>query len=198
MILASTHVGAQDPSRAVDRATQSRSLPGDRIYIHILREPLLSDTVTVNERGEAAFPKLGIVNVGSVSIGALNDTLRRRYAEYLRTPELEIVVLRRIIVNGEVSKPNVYLVDVSSTVADVIARAGGFTENANRNKIRLIRNGEARKIEGWDKGGAVASELMSGDEIVVGRRHWLSINALPAVSTLAVVGSLILALQAQR
>ena len=39
---------------------------------------------------------------------------------------------------------------------------------------------------------------MSGDEVVVGRRHWLAINALPAVSTLAVVGSLILAIQAQK
>lgn len=180
---------------AVARAANARPLPGDRIFLHILREPLLSDTVTVSERGEAAFPKLGVLPVTSWSIAQLNDTLRARYTEYLRTPELEVVVLRKVVVNGEVMKPDVYLVDVSATLSDAIARAGGFTPSANRNDIRVIREGTTRRVSGWERGSTADLDLRSGDEIVVGRRAWLVLNVLPAISTVALITSILIALR---
>jgi protein involved in polysaccharide export with SLBB domain len=190
---ASANAG-QGPSQAqaVERASTSKPTPGDKIYLHILREPLLSDTVTVDERGQAAFPKVGAMNVGAMSVGELSDSLRHRYAEFLRTPELEIVVLRRVIVNGEVRQPNVYLLPVSSTVADLIARAGGFTEAAKRNEIHLMRSGMRREIVGWDMGGALGTELVSGDQLIVGRRSWLALNVFPAVSTVMLLASIII------
>ena len=184
---------AQGQADALQRAAQAHPMPGDRIFLHILREPLLSDTVTVNERGDAAFPKLGTIRVGALSIAALNDSLRARYAEFLRTPELEIVVLRRVIVNGEVTKPNVYLVPLSSTVSDLIAMAGGFTEAAKRSRIHVVRGGERQQIEKWDGGTAVATELLSGDVLIVGRKNWLALNALSAVSTIVLLASIIIA-----
>ena len=170
----------------------TKAQPGDKIYVHILREPLLSDTVTVDDRGQAAFPKLGLVDVTSLSVRELNDSLRARYAEFLRTPELEIIVLRRVIVNGEVRSPNVYLVNVSSSVADVIARAGGLTDAAKRKTVHLVRDGERVAIQNWDKGAASNLELRSGDQIIVSRRSWFSLNALPAVSTAALLYSIIM------
>jgi len=186
---------AQSGDGTVARASRAKPLPGDRIFVHILREPLMSDTVTVSERGDAAFPKLGVLPVSSWSIVQLSDTLRSRYAEYLRTPELEILVLRRVVVDGEIAKPNVYLVDVSATVSDVIARAGGFTPSANRNSIRLVRGDSTRRIRGGDLGRTMNYELQSGDQVIVGRRNWLTLNALPAVSTLAVMASVLIALR---
>src|SRR5688572_25973162 len=76
--------------------------PGDRVVLNFLRDRELSGTVEVSERGEAAFPKLGLMRVTHMRIGELQDTLRARYAEYLRAPEIEISVLRRVVVNGEV------------------------------------------------------------------------------------------------
>lgn len=154
----------------------------------------MSDTVTINDRGEAAFPKLGVIQVSGMSISALQDTLRARYAAYLRMPELETIVLRRVVVAGEVKQPNVFEVDVASTVADLIARAGGFTENSRRDRISLVRGGRSTPVHAWDAGGAGGLELQSGDEIVVGRRSWWAINALSVLSTAAILGSVAVAL----
>lgn len=192
MLCAAGSSGAQDRTDAVTRAAQARPLPGDRIFVHILRERLLSDTVTVDDRGRAAFPKLGVIDVSSMSVAQLGDSLRTRYAEYLRTPELEIVVLRRVAVHGEVQRPGVYLVEVSTTLPDIIARAGGFTEAAKRSSIRLARDGEVRDLE-WGSASLTAAELHSGDQVVVGRRSWLSLNALSVVSSVALIGSIVVA-----
>ena len=191
-LLTTAPTRASGQGSAAQRAAQTHLQAGDRIWVHFQREPTLSDTAIVNERGEAAFPKLGILPVGALTIAALEDTLRTRYAVYLRNPELQVLVLRRVVVNGEVRVPNVYMMDVSSTVADAIARAGGFTDNANRGRINLVRDGKADRVESWDRGGARALELQSGDEIVVGRRSWWVINALPALSTATIVASLII------
>ncbi|TMG78971.1 MAG: hypothetical protein E6H78_20810, partial [Betaproteobacteria bacterium] len=81
-------LGAQESvESAARRGMQGRVRPGDRIALHFLRERELSESLTVNERGEAAFPKLGVIRVDSMTIAQLQDTLRARYAEYMRMPE---------------------------------------------------------------------------------------------------------------
>jgi len=181
---------------AAKRASAMRVRAGDQVALHFLREPQLSGAVTVNERGDAAFPKLGILRVDSMTISALQDTLRSKYAEYLRSPELEVSVLRRVVVNGEVRIPNVYMVDVTSTVRDVIARAGGVLETGNRNNVAVIRNGQRIKVPDWDKGEGL-TDLQSGDQIVVGRKNWLVLNALPAISTAVLLGSFVFTIARQ-
>jgi len=175
---------------AAKRVSAMRVRSGDQVALHFLREPQLSGAVTVNERGDADFPKLGTLRVDSMTIGQLQDTLRVRYSEYLRSPELEVLVLRRVVVNGEVRIPNVYMVDASSTVRDVIAKAGGVTENGNRNNVVVVRGSERIKAKGWDMGIGLA-DLESGDQVIVGRKNWLVINALPAISTAVLLGSFV-------
>src|SRR5687768_4276932 len=126
---------------AAQRAALTRARPGDQIALNFFRDRELNANVNVNERGEAAFPKIGVLQVSQMTIAQLQDTLRARYGEFLRLPELEVAVLRRVVVNGEVRVPNVYMVDGASTVRDVIARAGGVIETGNRNNVSIIRNG---------------------------------------------------------
>ena len=172
--------GAQDAS---ERVTQSRVSTGDVIILHFLRERTLSDSVVVDARGNAVFPKLGVINVARFTIGELQDSLLGRYAEYLRQPEMQVMVLRRVVVNGEVRMPGVYHIDASSTVRDVIARAGGPTEAANRKNVKIIRDGQQISARGWDQDVTNAMDLRSGDQLIVGRKNWLVINAFPAIST---------------
>jgi protein involved in polysaccharide export with SLBB domain len=126
-----------EPAR---RAATLRVQPGDRIALIVLRERELTDTVMVNERGEAAFAKLGMLRVDSLTMTQLQDTLRTLYGQFLRNPAIEISVLRRVAVNGEVRYPNVYMVDVSTTLRDVIAKAGGVTDNGNKKKVDIVRD----------------------------------------------------------
>lgn len=183
---------AQDAvADAAMRAASARLRPGDRIELQFRRDRELNSSVMVNERGEAVFPKLGAINVSNVTIGGLQDTLKVRYSEFLRTPEMDVSVLRRVTVNGEVRIPNVYMVDVTSTVRDAIARAGGLIETSNKNKVFVIRGSERTQVKGWETSQGAETDLQSGDQIIVGRKSWLTLNALPVISTSVIVIGLI-------
>lgn len=183
---------ARGTSEAATRSASAFVRAGDHVVLQFLREPQLNAEIVVNERGEAAFPKLGMVPVTHLSIAALRDTLRVRYSEYLRSPEIQVAILRRIVVNGEVRLPNVYMIDLSSTVRDAIARAGGLTEMGNRKNVFIVRNGERIKVRNWEVEASVAGDLQSGDQLVVGRKNWLSVNFLPVVSTAVLVTSFVI------
>ena len=180
------HVGA------AARASDTYLRPGDIIALHFPRERQLSDSIIVDERGQAAFPKLGVLDVSKLTIGALLDTLRTRYSEYFRVPEFQIATLRRVTVNGEVRVPNVYLVDAASTVRDVIARAGGILETGNKGNVAIVRDGQRIPVSGWDHETGPAFDLRSGDLIAVGRKNWIVLNAFSAISTAVLVTSFVI------
>jgi protein involved in polysaccharide export with SLBB domain len=184
-VIAAGSAFAQASVETAERVAQNQVRTGDVIILHFLRERQLSDSVIVDVRGDAVFPKLGAMNVSRFTIGDLQDTLVARYAVYLRQPELQVMVMRRVVVNGEVRMPGVYHIDAASGVRDVIARAGGTTEAANRKKVHVIREGQRISVRGWDYEGLTAAmDLRSGDQLVVGRKNWLTLNAFPAISTL--------------
>jgi protein involved in polysaccharide export with SLBB domain len=185
---------AQDGiDEATRRASSARVRPGDRIGLNFLRERQMSESLFVDERGEAAFPKIGILKVSNMTIAELQDTLRARYSEFLRLPEFQVAVLRRIVVNGEVRIPNVYLMDVaSSTVRDAIARAGGITEMGSQSKVSVVRDGQRIPMKNWERDWGPVSDLQSGDQVLVGRKSWIVMNALSVISTAVLVTSFII------
>ena len=186
---------AQDSSTAAAmRAGDARVQPGDRVAVKVYREPGLSDDVMVNERGDITLAKIGTVHAASFRIRALEDTLRGRYAAYLRNPDISITVLRRIVVNGEVRRPDIYFVDLSSTLRDVIARAGGITEIGNPANVAIIRDGVSIPAPRWQEDNSRAADLQSGDQIFVGMRSWFERNAFAIASTGVLVSSFILSL----
>jgi polysaccharide export outer membrane protein len=176
---------AADSAGGASRAAR----PGDHIKLSFLSQPELSNEVVVNARGEAVLPKLGLTQVSGIPILLLGDSLRTRYAQYLRSPDLEVVVLRRVTVNGEVKNPNVYYVEVTSRLRDVIALAGGIIDTGKRNHVTIVRDSERIVVRDWKSPGA-ETELVSGDQIVVNRRSWVSINFLPLASTAAVIAGI--------
>lgn len=192
---ATSVLGAQDGTGVAKRAAATSLHPGDRIDLGFRRDRELSTTAMVNERGEAVFPKIGALVVSGIPIGMLQDTLKARYSEFLRDPEFDMQVFRRIVVLGEVRQPNVYFVDITSGVRDAIARAGGLLETASRSKVVLMRGGERRTIDNWERSEGPEADLQSGDQIFVGRKSWFALNALPLVSTSVIVIGLIQSLR---
>jgi protein involved in polysaccharide export with SLBB domain len=177
------------------RASEQSIRAGDRIEVRFLRDRELSATVTVNERGETIFPKLGTFNVNGIKVGALRDTLTKKYSEYLRDAELEVSVLRRIVVIGEVRLPDVYYLDVTSSVRDAIAKAGGALESANKDKVAIVRGAQRLRARRWESSQGPENDLQSGDQVVVPRQPWLVLNALPVISTSVIVIGLIRSLR---
>jgi protein involved in polysaccharide export with SLBB domain len=177
---------AAQGASASARAAAARPEPGDRLVLKVWREPLLRDTALIDERGEVILPKIGSIDVTGHTIATLQDTIRARYARYLRDPGIDVQVLRRVAVNGEVRRPNVYHLDLTMTLRDVIAHAGGITDNGNHKSVWLVRNGVRSRVANWDNDDTVASDLKSGDQVVVGRRSWIHQNAI-SVATVGVM-----------
>lgn len=188
-------VASQQPDSlavAARGSSSARIQPGDRIALRVWREPELSDTLTVDQNGTVVLPRLGPFSLAQQTVGALQDSLRVRYAEFLRNPSIEVTVLRRVGVHGEVQEPRLYWVDVTMTLRDVIALAGGLTDIANVHTVTIVRGSTSRQVRDWERGGPLASDLLSGDQIVVGRTSWLSRNALAVVSAAGVLTSIII------
>jgi protein involved in polysaccharide export with SLBB domain len=176
-------------------AGAQRPQAGDRLAVRIFgSEQLVADTLTVSPSGTVVLPKLGAVDVSGFDARTLPDSLRERYARYLRNPTVDVVVLRRIVVLGEVKRPDIYYMDLNTTLPDLIAHAGGITESAN-NRVSLKRGTTVSRIADWETNAAVVGSLQSGDQILMGRRSWLSQNALAAASTAAVLVSLFISLR---
>ena len=186
---------ASDPNAAAERAARASVQAGDRIFVKVYRELELSDTVTVNADGTIVLARIGALRATDLTISALTDTVRALYGKFLRNPAVELVVLRKVAVNGEVMKPNVYYVDVATALRDVIARAGGIAPEGSADRVDIIRRGQRIPMPNWQEDFTLASDLQSGDQVVVGRRSWLSRNAYSAISSAALVISLYVTLR---
>jgi polysaccharide export outer membrane protein len=165
-------VQAQQGDRVsgVDRGPRTLS-PGDMLRISVWPNDDLSGEFVVEETGYAYLPMLGRVQVEGVPIDELRSELRAGYAEAVKNPVVTITPVFNIGVLGEVRSPGVYTATPSTTVLDVVGQAGGFTNRADQEQLRLVREGQAiqynaeRALEqGLD---VSALRLRSGDRVVV-------------------------------
>ena len=85
--------------------------PGDRVRLKVWREPDLSGDFQVDEDGIVVFPKVGRMYVQRISTDSLKAMLIALYAESLRSPSVEVTVLRRVSVLGSVRAPGLYYID---------------------------------------------------------------------------------------
>jgi polysaccharide export outer membrane protein len=175
----------------IAEARTAQILPGDRIALRIWREPDWSGQFDVDDRGVVVLPRLGPIQVNGLSVSQVRETLTERYAEFLRTPSVEVTVLRRIGVHGEVKVPTLYWVDLTMTLRDAIALAGGLTPAGDTNKILVERRGERLRFGEAETAATLAAGLESGDQIVVERRNWFVLNTPFVISTMVSVSSIL-------
>jgi len=189
---ASTPQYSQGPSPA-----RSGVRPGDVIAVSIPNEPGYTGQYTVDSRGRVTLPAVGVVFVMGRMPDQVSDSLVAALRHFVTNPAIQVTVLKRILVAGEVAKPGLYPVDATVTVGDLIALAGGPNANANRHKIQLIRNGRVL-VSSLGPGTLLQNTpLESGDQIFIPTRSWLSRNGqffiVGAVSvTSAVVTAILL------
>ena len=150
--------------------------PGDVVRVWIWREQDYSGEFPVDARGNVVLPLLGEIVAPGRTAEQLADTLRQAYRKYLNNPSIQVTVLRRVSVQGEVVKPGLYPADATITVGDLVSLAGGVTPNANRDKIRLVRDGRVI-VSGLGPGTVLQrSPVQSGDEVFVPQKGWLARN----------------------
>lgn len=189
-------VGAQMTPTSPDSLAPYAVRPGDRIGVRIWSDNVSADTVQVDSRGEIVLPRLGSVEVGGLLPDSVIGLLRRSYRDYLRDPAIEVTVLRRIGVQGEVRLPGLYWVDPTVTLGEVIAMAGGMSVIADADEIEVLRGDEALDVESGPGSYIPPVPLVSGDQVVVGRKSWFVLNASSllsvGVSLLSIITAIVL------
>jgi protein involved in polysaccharide export with SLBB domain len=150
--------------------------PGDRVRLKVWREPDLSGEFVVDEAGTVVLPSIGPIEVQRLSTDSLKALLVARYSASLRNPAVEVTVLRRVNVLGAVRNPGVYHVDLTNTVADVLALAGGVSSEGNQNRIELVRGGKRQPVRLSGDSRLAESPILSGDQLLVAERGWFERN----------------------
>lgn len=150
--------------------------PGDKVQLRIWREPDMSGDFVVDENGRAVFPKVGSLHIADLRTDSLKTLLVSKYAASLRSPAVEVTLLRRVNVLGAVRSPGVYYVDLTTTIANLLAMAGGVNPEGSRSRVDLLRNG-ARVHLRVDRGARLDdAHIQSGDQLSVPERSWLTRN----------------------
>jgi polysaccharide export outer membrane protein len=120
--------------------------PGDTLQIFVWGQPELSVTVPVRPDGRVSTPLIeDLVAVGKTPT-QLAQEMEGVLAEYLRSPEVNVIVQEfvgtfgtQIRVLGQVVRPGVVPYRERMTLLDVMIEVGGLTQFAAGNRSRLVR-----------------------------------------------------------
>jgi polysaccharide export outer membrane protein len=191
--------GALQGQNAVDRNQASAVAnyvlqPGDVLSVLIWGWPTPADKLEgrfpIESNGRVYLPVVGEVDVAGKTVERVQADLRQRLAAEQRQAVIVIDPLFAIALNGEVREPNVYDLRPGQTAFDAISRAGGYTPDANRERVLLVREGASQTLSAEDAGALAAllaqTPMRSGDRLLIEARRRISIMTLLSVLQTAI------------
>ena len=151
-LLAATWAAAEtpsDPVPAASRAFESDASyllqPGDVVEISVWKEENLKKELLVRPDGGLSFPLAGDLKVAGHTTVEVAHEIEARLAKYFADVTVNVAVLQingnQVFVVGKVNKPGVYKFDRAVDVMQALSLAGGTTEFAGVDNIRIIRRG---------------------------------------------------------
>lgn len=167
--------------------------PGDQIRITVWDNPKLSGDFTVAGDGTILHPLYREIQVTGVPLRTVDERIRTFLQRYQTNPQFVVQTLVRVVVGGEVRTPNVLSVPPETTVAQAIALAGGPTDRADLNNVRVIRNRQEMRMDlTRADSDAVLIQIRSGDQILVGRTPPSRLAYIaPVASTIAALAAIL-------
>jgi polysaccharide export outer membrane protein len=120
---------------------------GDSIGLQVYGQPDMTTTVYVDDDGAINVPLAGRVPVAGLTTVAAGKAVEQALitGQFLVNPHVTVTVLQshsqKITIVGEVRTPGRYPMESTATVVDMIAMAGGATENA-ASTVYILRAGE--------------------------------------------------------
>lgn len=185
---------AQQATHQAERSEQAVLTPGDSVRIQVWRRPEFSGDFVIAPDGSITHPLYRTVRVGGVPFATAEANIRRFLSGFEENPQFVMEPLIRVAVSGEVSRPSVFATRPETTVGEVVARAGGTTQNGARNRIRVIRFTQSgvQQVFRLDLENSSSTDfslpVRSGDQIVVDRKKSFTKDIL--LPTLGVIGSI--------
>ena len=144
---------------------------GDAVRVSVWRKPEMSGEFVIAPDGGLRHPLYRGVTVGGLTIPVAEARLRTYLATLEERPQFVFEPLFRVLVAGEVEKPGVLLLDQGTLVVQAIAVAGGPSERARTDRVRLLRGGTLIPVDlTQPEQGPAQLPIRSGDQIFVDRR----------------------------
>ncbi len=157
--------------------------PGDSVAIAVYGEPDMSSTEYVAEDGTINIPLAGHVQVAGLSAveAGARVAAALKKGQYLVDPHVTLTITQsrtqRVVILGEVRTPGRYVIDPNSSIADLLAQAGGVTEKGADTAYvqRTDAQGQVTRtpldLKGLSAGKGTVStvSLQGGDTVFVPR-----------------------------
>ncbi|MDY7031719.1 MAG: polysaccharide biosynthesis/export family protein [Thermodesulfobacteriota bacterium] len=119
---------------------------GDRIAIKVWRNDDLNREVQIDPSGNIYFPLAGEIHASGLTISQLREEITKRLSKYLINPYVDVNVSnlssQKIHVLGEVRSPGTFTLEPDTMAWEAVSKAGGFTTDANKKKVLLVRANE--------------------------------------------------------
>lgn len=152
---------------------------GDVLDISVWRDEALAKSVVVLPDGKVSFPLIGEVEAAGKKVAELKQEMESRLSKFVTDLVLSVEVKQTnsmiIYVIGRVNGPGRFPLSGNVNVLQALAMAGGFNPFANKDKVKIYREGNGRSevlsfryseiAEGKNPGQNV--RLSRGDVIVV-------------------------------
>jgi len=123
--------------------------PEDSLYIHVWKEETLSRTVPVRIDGKISLPLIDEIQAAGLTPLQLKENLIKRFKEFVDIPNVSVIVMEansfKVFVSGYVKLPGVVRLKSETSILQVIAMVGGFTEWANQRKVLIIRKEDGKE-----------------------------------------------------
>jgi polysaccharide export outer membrane protein len=137
-----TTTAAVSPPRAVGPEA-FRIGPEDILDVQVWKNTDLSRVVPVRPDGMISLPLVNDIQAAGLTPVELRQQITQRLSEFVPSPEVSVIVREvhsvKVAVLGNVKMPGHYEVNSPATVLELIARAQGLTEFADRGRIVVLR-----------------------------------------------------------
>ncbi len=110
--------------------------PGDSVTVSVFGQPDMTTTVYVADDGTISLPLVGSIQVTGMSPVDAGKRVERalKTGGFLNDPHVTIALVQsrsqRVAILGEVHQPGRYTIDPNAGILDLLAQAGGATEDA--------------------------------------------------------------------
>jgi polysaccharide biosynthesis/export protein len=116
---------------------------GDLLRISVWKEAEISQNVVVRPDGMISLPLISDLRVSGLTPEQIQGQVTEKLKAVLTNPQITVTVLevhsKEVYITGEVGKPGAYQALAPMNVLQLIARAGGLSEFANRKAIYIFR-----------------------------------------------------------
>jgi protein involved in polysaccharide export with SLBB domain len=161
---------------------------GDTLDIRVWENPDLDQQAIVRPDGMISFPLIDEIKAAGLTVPELDRVITEALKAYIRFPDVSISLKKmaagKVIILGEVDYPGVYSIVGRTSLLEVIALAGGFTEHSIASSVVVVKEGFASpSAERFDLNKAIhradSSQnvlVESGDIVFVPKKFIADVN----------------------